>query len=150
MSKEKMVPEIRFNKYNLVWKSETLKNIATFSKGKGYKRSDVQDTGIPIIFYGDMYTNFENIITQVSNFVNDKGVILGGDLNIIKTQEELEPHYLALSLTYGKSKNELIKRAQGSSIIHLYNNDIKTSKIIYPSLEEQQKIGQLFEKLDQA
>src|SRR5699024_6487000 len=64
--------------------------------------------------------------------------------------EELEPHYLALSLTYGKSKNELIKRAQGSSIIHLYNNDIKTSKIIYPSLEEQQKIGQLFEKLDQA
>ncbi|STQ48578.1 type I site-specific deoxyribonuclease specificity subunit [Enterococcus durans] len=40
------------------------------------------------------------------------------------------------------------KRAQGKSVVHLHNSDLKQVNILYPKLEEQQKIGSFFKQLD--
>src|SRR5699024_8520729 len=49
----------------------------------------------------------------------------------------------------GKGKHNLAKYAQGKSVVHLYNSDIKKLKFYLPSNNsEQQKIGDFFSKLD--
>src|SRR5699024_2334957 len=50
---------------------------------------------------------------------------------------------------HGSSQKELIKRAQGSSVVHLYNDDLKEVLIFYPTIKEQQKIGEFFKVLDE-
>ena len=40
------------------------------------------------------------------------------------------------------------KRAQGKSVVHLHNSDLKQVNLLYPQKEEQQKIGSFFKQLD--
>lgn len=44
--------------------------VAIFSKGVGYSKSDLKDSGIPIILYGRLYTNYEIVIEDVDTFVD--------------------------------------------------------------------------------
>src|SRR5699024_9409445 len=41
-----------------------------------------------------------------------------------------------------------MKRAQGSSVVHLYNEDLISVTLHFPSVKEQQKIGASFKFLD--
>jgi len=52
------------------WSVATLKEIGTFSKGSGIKKDDVLEVGIPCIRYGQIYTEFENVIKHVRTFVS--------------------------------------------------------------------------------
>ncbi|KAF3302351.1 restriction endonuclease subunit S [Carnobacterium sp. PL24RED07] len=72
-----------------------------------------------------------------------KGVILGGDLNILKFAHENNSIFIAFSLSSEKYKNKLAKFAQGKSIVHLYNSDIKDLGIYIASPEEQSEISKL-------
>lgn len=76
------------------------------------------------------------------------GVLLGGDLNILRPYTFLNPIFLALSISNGESKNQLAKKAQGKTIVHIHNSDIKEVSIFYPSKEEQDKIVAFFRSLD--
>ena len=80
--------------------------------------------------------------------VTDGGVILGGDLNIVKPHENLDSSFIAITLSNGSQQRELSKRAQGKSVVHLHNSDLKAVKLFYPSYEEQSAIGSLFRTLD--
>ena len=80
--------------------------------------------------------------------VTDGGVILGGDINIVKPHENLDPSFIAITLSNGSQQRELSKRAQGKSVVHLHNSDLKAVKLYYPSYEEQSAIGSLFRTLD--
>lgn len=179
---KKLIPRLRFKIFKKSeWTPSKLKNIVRFSKGRGYSKNDLLESGSPIILYGKMYTNYETIIHKVDNFVNPKknsvyskgtevivpssgetaediarasfvskkGIILGGDLNIMHPIEEHSPLFLALSLSSGDRKKELIKRVQGSSVVHLYNTDLEDTVVYFPQLIEQQKIGSFFKKIDQ-
>ena len=44
--------------------------VAAFSKGCGYSKSDLKDSGIPVILYGRLYTNYETVIKEVDTFVD--------------------------------------------------------------------------------
>lgn len=84
-----------------------------------------------------------------ASVVVKEGIILGGDLNIIKTKkEELSPVFLSLTISNGSQQKELIKRAQGKSVVHLHNSDLEKVSVNMPSIEEQQKIGAFFKQLD--
>ncbi|CDR22282.1 restriction endonuclease subunit S [Staphylococcus schweitzeri] len=86
-------------------------------------------------------------IATASCIYLNKGVAVGGDINILTPQKQ-DGRFISLSIN-GINKNELSKYAQGKTIVHLYNNDIKNLKIAFPrQFEEQQKIGDLFSKLD--
>ena len=76
------------------------------------------------------------------------GVVLGGDLNIIKPGTLINPTFLALTISNGDQQKELTKRAQGKSVVHIRNSDLKEVNLSYPKIDEQSKIGIFFEQLE--
>ena len=179
----KTIPEIRLDGFEGEWEIQTLKELASFSKGNGYTKNDLVNSGKEIILYGRLYTNYQTVISKVNTFVTTvkanaviskggevivpasgesaedisrasvvekSGVILGGDLNIIYPDEnKVDSIFLALTISNGSQQKELIKRAQGKSVVHLRNNDLEKVVLHYPSMEEQQAIGSYFSNLDQ-
>ena len=85
---------------------------------------------------------------SIAAVVENKGVILGGDLNIITPGKDLDPTFLALTISFGNAHKELSRFAQGKSVVHLHNADLKIADISYPKCKEQQKIGAFFQTLD--
>ncbi|CAD0147301.1 Type I restriction-modification system, specificity subunit S [Streptococcus thermophilus] len=86
-------------------------------------------------------------ISRASVVLNE-GVILGGDLNIIKLQRKIEPVFLSLAISNGNQKKELSRRAQGKSVVHLNNDDLKQVSVLAPTENEQKKISNFFSVLD--
>ena len=176
----KDIPEIRFKGFTDAWEQCKLGDIATFSKGNGYSKSDLAPSGEPIILYGRLYTNYETTIRNVDTFVElkdksvisqggevivpasgetaedisrasvvkNQGIIIGGDLNVIKVNHLLNPTFLALTISNGEQQKELSKRAQGKSVVHLHNSDLQEVNLTFPLLNEQKEISSLFEKMD--
>ncbi|MCC2157109.1 restriction endonuclease subunit S [Veillonella fallax] len=173
-------PRIRFRGFTEDWEQRKLGDIATFSKGNGYSKSDLAPSGEPIILYGRLYTNYETTIRNVDTFVElkdksvisqggevivpasgetaedisrasvvkNQGIIIGGDLNVIKVNHLLDPTFLALTISNGEQQKELSKRAQGKSVVHLHNSDLQDVNLTFPLLNEQKEISSLFEKMD--
>lgn len=83
-----------------------------------------------------------------ASVVSEKGIVLGGDLNIIRIISEISPIFLALTISNGKTQKELSKRAQGKSVVHLQNSDLKEVEFMVPTLPEQKAIGTFFSTLD--
>ena len=75
-------------------------------------------------------------------------VIIGGDLNLIYPNAEIDAVFLALEITYGKSHMYLAMKAQGASVVHLRKLDISTLSPKFPSLSEQEQIGKCFTQID--
>ena len=63
-------PRIRFSGFTEDWEQRKLGEVAAFSKGCGYSKSDLKDSGIPVILYGRLYTNYETVIKEVDTFVD--------------------------------------------------------------------------------
>ena len=168
-----MEPKIRLKGFIGDWEGDIIGNIATFSKGRGYSKSDLRQKGNPIILYGRLYTNYSSIISSVDTFaslqkgsvlskgneviipgsgetpediaiassVEQEGVILGGDLNIVSFDlEKIVPAFAAMGITYGKTHYELSGYAQGKTVVHLHNSSISKGHLSYPSKEEQEAI----------
>ena len=174
------IPAYRFQGYTDAWELRKLKELADFSKGLGYTKSDLTESGNPIILYGRLYTKYQTVIDNVDTFVDVKdksvvsiggevivpssgessediarasvvdnaGVILGGDLNVIKPKDEIDSTFLALTISNGQQQKELSKRAQGKSVVHLHNSDLKEVNLIFPSIDEQKQIGELFKGIE--
>lgn len=68
----KNIPEMRFNGFTDAWEQRKLSDVATFSKGSGYSKSDLKENGTPIILYGRLYTNYETVISDVDTFADAK------------------------------------------------------------------------------
>ena len=175
-------PKRRFKEFKEDWEQRKLGEVATFSKGNGYSKSDLVSDGQPIILYGRLYTNYETTINKVDTFVElkdnsvisqggevivpasgetaedisraavieNQGIIIGGDLNVIRVKELLNPTFLALTISNGEQQKELSKRAQGKSVVHLHNSDLQEVNLVFPTLNEQKEISSFFEKLDDA
>jgi type I restriction enzyme M protein len=77
----------------------------------------------------------------VARSLKQDNVIIGGDINIIRTKNKyILSDYLALLISSLPLKEELANYAKGVNILHLSNKDIKNLKIPLPPLEEQEKI----------
>lgn len=182
VDKKRKVPNLRFKGFTNDWVQRNLSDLATFSKGKGYSKSDLVSDGFPAILYGRMYTNYESQIDDISDTfvadatdavlsqtgdvivpgsgetpediarasnVNVSGIVLGGDINIIRPDtEKMDSTFLALTISNGQQQTELIKRAQGKSVVHLHNSDLKKVNVVAPSKDEQSVISSLFTQLD--
>ena len=154
--------------------------MAEFSKGSGYSKGDLIESGTPIILYGRLYTNYETIISDVDTFVEAKdgsvyskgrevivpasgetaediaraasvdksGILLGGDLNIVMPNEDINSAFLAISISNGSSQRELARKAQGKSVVHIHNEEIRNLVVPFPTKTEQNKIENYFADLD--
>lgn len=83
-----------------------------------------------------------------ASVINQKGIILWWDLNIIYPTSEINSVFLALNITYWIPHNDMAKRAQWKSVVHIRNSDLWKIILNYPKVKEQEKIWAFFEKLD--
>lgn len=83
-----------------------------------------------------------------ASVVGKPGIILGGDLNVIRPNEQIDPVFLALAISNGAANREMAKRAQGKSVVHLHNSDLKKINLIFPQIEEQRNIVEFNLHLD--
>ncbi|AVP36173.1 restriction endonuclease subunit S [Staphylococcus felis] len=175
------IPELRFPEFTGEWEEKKLGEIVEFSKGKYLGKKDLSEKGVKCILYGELYTKYGPIITDIYSSTNadkkllkegkynqilipssgetsvdiatassiefDNEFYIGGDINILEPKID-KGTFISLSLN-GVNKLNLSKYAQGKSVVHIYNNDIKKLKIsMAVELEEQEKIGTFFSKLD--
>lgn len=84
----------------------------------------------------------------VASSVRRSGIIFGGDLNVVTPTGKLDPDYTALAITYSKAHDDLAKRAQGKSVVHVHGNDIAEVEVSYPSESEQKRISSVVLHLD--
>lgn len=155
-------------------------DIADYSKGNGYSKSDLTENGTPIILYGRLYTKYQFAIDEVDTFATPKdgsiysqgneviipasgetaediarasaveksGILLGGDLNILRPFNFINPLFLALTISNGEPQKELAKKAQGKSVVHIHNSDIQEVTVSFPIRAEQDRIVAVFRSLD--
>ena len=109
------------------------------------KENSVYSKGGEVIVPGSGETA-EDI--SIASVVKKSGVLLGGDLNIITPPKDMDAAFLAISISNGKSHNDMAKMAQGKSVVHLHNSDLAKIDFPYPSYEEQCKISRSFSKID--
>ena len=84
----------------------------------------------------------------VASSVRRSGIILGGDLNVVTPVSKLDPDYTALAITHSKAHDDLAKRAQGKSVVHVHGSDIAEVEVSYPSEREQKRISTVILNLD--
>lgn len=179
MSQQTPLPNLRFPEFTDDWQSQSLGETATFTKGKNISKSDIVEDGeIECIRYGELYTDYGEIINEIvsrtnlsrNNLIFSKtndviipssgetqldiatascvmkdDVALGGDLNIIRTKNN------GIFISYylnNKKKKDIASLAQGNSVVHLYNHQLKTLLLNIPSIQEQQKIANFLSAVD--
>lgn len=77
----------------------------------------------------------------VARALNQDGVLLGGDINVIRTRNRhILGSFLSYIINFPPLKNVLATFAKGTNIIHLSNNDLRKLEIPLPPLEVQQEI----------
>ncbi|WP_253293790.1 restriction endonuclease subunit S [Falcatimonas sp. MSJ-15] len=80
--------------------------------------------------------------------VDKSGILLGGDLNVVMPNEDINSAFLAISISNGNSQRELAKKAQGKSVVHIHNEEIRNLVVPFPTKMEQSKIVTYFSTLD--
>ena len=85
---------------------------------------------------------------SIASAVRQPDVLLGGDLNVISPDDAYDPTFLAIFLSHGKAKQELSRKAQGKTIVHLHGEDLRDVDVLAPTLKEQQQIGAFCCKID--
>ncbi|TIE09502.1 restriction endonuclease subunit S [Legionella pneumophila] len=78
----------------------------------------------------------------------EDGILLGGDINVLRPKISVDSAFLAYLLTHVK-RNAIASKAQGITIIHLYGSDLKNLEVTIPEiLREQQKISSVISIVD--
>ena len=173
------VPQLRFGGFEGEWEEKKLGEVAEFKKGKGISKSDIIEDGIlECIRYGELYTTYNEIISQVFSKTNlsTKGLELSQYNDVIipasgETQLDIATASCVLKsgvalsgdlniirsslngifLSFylnSQKKLEIANLAQGSSVVHLYSSQVKSLKITSPALPEQQKIATFLTAVD--
>lgn len=156
-----------------------LGEVVTFSKGGKLSKSDLNEHGaIPCILYGELYTHYREIATNIVSRTSDNGTVFSKEMDVIlpssgETAEDISTAtcvlssgvayggdlivlrskslngvYLSYSLN-GPLKRQIARLAQGKSVVHISADRIKNIAINVPSIDEQQKIATFFSTLDE-
>ncbi|RZG89848.1 restriction endonuclease subunit S [Acinetobacter pittii] len=162
------------------WEKTILGKIGIFLKGKGISKADiVQNGAIPCIRYGELYTQYGEVISNVISATNlevnslvlskanDVLIPASGETQIdIATASCVLQSEVALSgdlnifrteengvfLSYlirSHLKMQIAQLAQGNSVVHLYSSQLKGVQLNLPCLEEQTKIANFLSAIDQ-
>ncbi|HFG6879662.1 TPA: restriction endonuclease subunit S [Acinetobacter baumannii] len=162
------------------WEKTILGKIGIFLKGKGISKADiVQNGATPCIRYGELYTQYGEVISNVISATNlevnslvlskanDVLIPASGETQIdIATASCVLQSEVALSgdlnifrteengvfLSYlirSHLKMQIAQLAQGNSVVHLYSSQLKGVQLNLPCLEEQTKIANFLSAIDQ-
>ena len=143
------------------------------------KWSITKDATIPCVRYGELYTKHKGIVREIYSYTNIDSNNLrfseGGEILVPRVGEDpmdfAKCSYLPFSgiaigemiSVYNTSQNpifittyfnsqmkyEFAKRVEGASVSNLYYSYLTNINMKIPTINEQQKIGDFFSKLDQ-
>ena len=135
-------PCILYGELYTKYKTETITEVISRTDIDNTKlvRSKANDVIIPCT--GE---TAEDIAT--ARCVIKDGILLGGDLNIIRLHN-YDGSFVSYQLN-GKRKYDIAKVAQGVSVVHLYGEHLKGVKTVNPCLAEQKKISRFLSLLDE-
>ncbi len=121
--------------------SETITNVFSYTDldVKSLVLSEPNDVIIPS-------SGETQIDIATASCILKKGIALGGDINIIKT--EMNGVFLSYYLNNAK-KMDIARIAQGISVVHLYSSQLKTLSINVPIPPEQQNIASCLSSVDE-
>lgn len=75
------------------------------------------------------------------------GVVLGGDINVIRVKNTIAPTFLSYLLNF--EKNKIIQLVSGTTVKHIYIKDIKSIELTIPTaIAEQTKIANFLTAID--
>ena len=124
------------------YKSEIINEIYSKTNINSSKLTRSQKNDVIIPCSGE---SAEDIAT--SRCVSKDGILLGGDLNIIRFKDQ-DGAFMSYQLN-GKRKYDIARVAQGVSVVHLYPDHLKSVKVNVPQIEEQRKIVRLLSLIDE-
>lgn len=84
---------------------------------------------------------------STASFINKDGVILGGDILVIRPKSNIL-HGLFFSNFVSSQKKEVIKLVSGTTVFHLYGSDMAKLRFCLPPLPEQNRIVSVLETWD--
>ena len=173
MNEHNSLPNMRFKGFTDKWKQEKLGNIATVEMNKRIYKNQTNEKGeIPFYKIGTFgkkadsfisnklfneykkkypYPKVGDILISASGTIGNTIVYKGEDAyfqdsNIVWLN--INHNIILNSFLYGFYQIVHWRGIEGSTIKRLYNSNILSTSINYPSVNEQQKIGNLFTKLD--
>jgi type I restriction enzyme M protein len=77
----------------------------------------------------------------IARSLNEENIILGGDINIIRTENKfILSDFLSFLISTPSIRNRLASYAKGANILHISNNDIRNLKIPFPPISIQKQI----------
>ena len=114
-----------------------------------YSKTNRNENNIPKSKKGDVLIPSSGetpIDISTSSCIQIDNVLLGGDINILRPIS-CDGRFLSYLINNNK-KTEIAKVAQGHSVVHLYNDNLKQVSINIPSIQEQKRISDTLELLD--
>ena len=173
-------PALRFPEFRDEggWGSLKLGDIADFIKGKGIAKADIEEGGKnKCIRYGELYTEYKEVITKIVSRTNVELNVLSEKNDILMPTSDVTPNGLATASAldepgvilggdiliirsnkiYNKffcyfvaeNKTSIMRLISGVTVYHIYGPDLATLKILLPPIEEQQKIADFLSSVDE-
>lgn len=121
--------------------SETIKDVKS--------RTDLPASSLILSQRGDVIipsSGETHIDIATASSVLKSGVALGGDINIIRSENN--GVFLAYYLN-DKKKIDIARLAQGVSVVHLYSSNLKDLTLNVPTKPEQEKIAEFLTAVDE-
>ena len=103
--------------------------------------------------YGDiLFTGSGETLEEIGKsvaFLDKKESYAGSDIIVLSpNQKKFNSLFLGFYLNSQGTRRQIHKLAQGQSIVHIYQKDLKTLKFKFPSIKEQQKIAETLMSFD--
>lgn len=98
-----------------------------------------------IVFAGSGETAEE--IGKCIAYVGEEAAYAGGDVVILCNHGQ-DPRYLGYALNSEDAIRQKMRLGQGSSVMHLYKDDIASIKIPLPPISVQRKVGEILSEAD--
>lgn len=173
MSKEELLPKLRFEDFSTVWEKRTLGELGNVAMNKRIFKNQTSEKGdIPFYKIGtfgkepDAYISRELFDEYKSKYsypkIGDILISASGSIGRTVEYKGRDEYFQDSNIVWlnhnGKIDNHFLKQfykivtwhgLEGSTIKRLYNSNILNTEIILPILEEQNKIGSFFRKIDE-
>ncbi|CAA0149992.1 restriction endonuclease subunit S [Tenacibaculum maritimum] len=153
------------------WVEKKLGEKADFYKGKGLPKSDIIEEGkYKCIHYGELFTNYNHIITSVRSRTNENSdIFLSKENDVLMPTSDVTPNGLAtasalfeddiilggdvlvirpnkslygafLSYQISMNKQQIMSLISGTTVYHLYGSDMSKFNFHIPKIDEQKAI----------
>jgi len=163
-------PKRRFPGFTDDWEQRELGERAKFINGRAYSQSELLDSGkYKVLRVGNFYTNSSWYYSDMElgqKYYAEKGDLLytwsatfgphiwDGEKVIyhyhiwkIELDDSIDKSFILQVLN--NDKEELLRSTNGSTMVHITKELMESKKFLFPSLNEQKRIGTFFLELDE-